>query len=205
MEEDRMRLKVALATGCLLAAVLALLLARDVWHWRKAIRDADARAQIQTLDASTWRAGETLPWHAARNLLGVRDDIAFRRLYVRAAYLATKPPREDRTRLRTPNEVLLKRAISVERDPARASAAANVLGLLLFTDPADIDSGQAERAVGAFQDAVLIDPRNDAAKSNLELMLRQIQSQSPKGRSSPGGGDTGGKGGVGLDKPGRGY
>ena len=200
-----MKTKLVLAAVCIVVGVVALLLARDAWHWRKAMRDADARAQVQTLDARAWQADEALPWHVARNLLGVRDDIAFRALDVRAVDLASRPPRQDRTPLRTPIEVALRRYSLGARDPVRASAASNVLGLLQFTDPADIETSAAERAVGAFQDALLFDSANDAAKTNLELMLRQLRSQALKGRSSSGGGNAGGKGGVGLGARGGGY
>ena len=86
-----------------------------------------------------------------------------------------------------------------------ASAAANLLGVLFFTDPDDPENSPAERAVGAFQDATLADPANASAKANLELILRQLSTSQLKGRSSPGGGDKGGRGGAGLAPGGKGY
>ena len=86
-----------------------------------------------------------------------------------------------------------------------ASAAANLLGVLFFTDTDDPENSPAERAVGAFQDATLADPANASAKANLELILRQLSTSQLKGRSSPGGGDKGGRGGAGLAPGGKGY
>jgi hypothetical protein len=59
--------------------------------------------------------------------------------------------------------------------------------------------------VGSFQDAVLLDPQNASAKANLELVLRQLATDQIKGRTSPGGGNKGGKGGAGLAPGGKGW
>lgn len=200
-----MRLRLALAALCLVVAGLAVVLARDLWHQEKALRDGDARARVGRVDRQTWDAASLFPGDPAPSVLGVGDDVAFRVLYTRAADLASRPPSGERDPQRTLAESALGRAILADSDPVRASQAANVLGVLLFTDPDDPESSPAQRALGALQDAVLLDPGNAVAKANLELILRQLTTQSPRGRSSPGGGDTGGQGGAGLAPAGRGY
>jgi hypothetical protein len=199
------RLRLALAALCLVAAGVAVVLARDVWRHEKALRDGDARARAVKVDAHAWDAATLFPGDPARSLLGVDDDVAFRVLYTHAADLAARPPAGERDPQRTLAESALGRLIRTERNLARASQAANVLAVLLFTDPDDPENSPAQRALGALQDAVLLDPNNAVAKANLELILRQLTTESPQGRSSPGGGDTGGKGGAGLAPAGRGY
>jgi hypothetical protein len=198
------RPRLALAALCLVGAGLAVVLARDVWRQETALRDGDARARIARVDAKAWDATTLVPGDPAGSLLGVGDDVAFRVLYTQAAELAGRQSGE-RDPQRTLTESALGRLVRTERNLARASQAANVLGVLLYTDPDDPENSPAQRAVGALQDAVLLDPGNAVAKTNLELILRQLTTESPQGRSSPGGGDTGGKGGAGLAPAGRGY
>jgi hypothetical protein len=199
------RLRLALAALCLVAAALAVVLARDVWHRENVLRDGDARARVVKVDAHAWDAESLFPGDPASSLLDVGDDVAFRVLYIHAAELAAREPAGERDPQRTLAEAALGRLVRTESDPVRASQAANVLAVLLFTDPDDPESSPAQRALGALQDAVLLDPGNAVAKANLELILRQLTTESPQGRSSPGGGDTGGKGGAGLAPAGRGY
>lgn len=200
-----MRLRLVLAVLCLFVAVLAVVLARDVWHREKALRDGDARARVVEVDARAWDSAALLPGDPAASLLGVGDDVAFRRLYTHAAALAARKPSGQRDQQRTLTETALGRFVLTAKDPVRASQAANVLAVLLFTDPEDPESSPAQRALGALQDAVLLDPGNAVAKANLELILRQLTSESPRGRSSPGGGNASGQGGAGLAPAGRGY
>ena len=200
-----MKLRLTLAGLCLVVAVLALALARDVWLWDKAVQDADRRAQATVVGPETWDAATVLPGDPARSLLGIDDDLDFRRLYVHGAALAASVPEASGASPRGPAENALGQVSRTESNPVAASAAANLLGVLYFTDPDDPEASPAERAVGAFQDAVLLDPSNESAKGNLELVLRQLSSSEIKGRSSPGGGDRGGKGGAGLAPGGKGY
>ena len=200
-----MRLRLALAALCLVGAALAVALARDVWHREKALRDADARARVVAVDRHAWEAEALLPGDPAASLLGIDDDVAFRVLYLRAARLASRAPSGERDLRRTQAETALGGVVRTDTDLARASQAANVLGVLLFTDPEDPENSPAQRALGAFQDSVLLDPRNAVAKANLELVLRQLTSESPRGRTSPGGGNESGQGGAGLAPAGRGY
>ena len=66
-------------------------------------------------------------------------------------------------------------SVSLYADPAVASQASDLLGVLAFGDYAaggGRDADQAGRAASAFGAAVRLDPGNDAAKVNLELVLR---------------------------------
>jgi hypothetical protein len=196
--------RLILAGLCLVVAALALALARDAWRWDKAIRDADERAHATRLGPSSWDAATLLPGDPARWLLGIDDDLAFRRLYASAAVLAVTPAPSGRSP-RPAVETALGQLSRTEKDLRIASAAANMLGVLFFTDPDDPEASPADRAVGSFQDAVLLDPQNASAKTNLELVLRQLSTDEIKGRTSPGGGNKGGKGGAGLAPGGKGW
>ena len=198
-----MKLKLVLAAVCLVVAALALALARDVWLWEKAMRDADRRAQFSRTGPASWEAATVLPGDPGRAVLGIDDDLAYRRLYVRASAVAAETSSAT-TSQRSLLEADLAR-VSRTTNAVAASAAANLLGVLFFTDPDDPENSPAERAVGAFQDATLADPANASAKANLELILRQLSTSQLKGRSSPGGGDKGGRGGAGLAPGGKGY
>ena len=198
-----MKLKLVLAALCLAVAAVALALARDVWLWEKAIRDADRRAQFARTVPASWEAATVLPGDPGRALLGIDDDLGYRRLYVRASAVAAESSSAT-TSQRSLLEADLAR-VSRTTNAVAASAAANLLGVLFFTDPDDPENSPAERAVGAFQDATLSDPANASAKANLELILRQLSTSQLKGRSSPGGGDKGGRGGAGLAPGGKGY
>ena len=200
-----MKLKLVLAAVCLAVAALALALARDVWLWEKAMRDADRRAQFARTGPASWEAATVLPGDPALRLLGIHDDLAYRRLYVRAGALAAAEPSSETASQRSLAEADLARVSRTTTNAVAASAAANLLGVLFFTDPDDPENSPAERAVGAFQDATLADPANASAKANLELILRQLSTSQLKGRSSPGGGDKGGRGGAGLAPGGKGY
>ena len=145
-----MKLRLVLAGLCLVVAVLALVLARDVWLWDKAIQDADRRAQATVVGPGTWAAGTVLPGNPARSLLGIDDDLDFRRLYVEAATLAAGAAPASGASPRGPAEAALGQVSRTEGDPVAAAAAANPLGVLFFTDPDDPESSPAERAIGAF-------------------------------------------------------
>jgi hypothetical protein len=200
-----MRLRIALAVLCLLGAVVAAVLARDAWRTDDAIRDGDARASVGAVTSGAWDADTVFPGDPARSWLGLGDDLEFRELMLHGQAVADRGPATDRDAERTAVKNELGENERTDANRVRAARAANLLGVLLFTDPDDPEVSPAERAVGSFQDAVLLDPGNAAAKANLELILRQLTTSSPKGRSSPGGGDQGGKGGAGLAPAGRGY
>ena len=62
----------------LAAAVLALLLALDVGRWQTTISRDDVRFKATPTRADLWRPNELLPFHAARSLLRLGDDIEYR-------------------------------------------------------------------------------------------------------------------------------
>lgn len=189
---------------CSALAVLAVLLARDVWHVQSALRSGDARAQVTPLDPSAWSADTTLPLDAARRLLGVRDDLAFRALVAQARALSARPVNDAQVRRRLPVKLSLLLAEN-DRDRARASEAANLLAVIYSNDPGGSDRSAAQTSLKEFGNAVRLNPGNETAKRNLELLLRQGGQDPLRGKKGASAGEEPGHAGAGLRQGGRGY
>jgi len=164
---------------CLATAALLVLLAADVSHWRDALPADDVRYQAAPSAGDLWNPEALVPLAAARNSLGVDDDLAFRRA-VRAVRLARL---EDVATSDT--KVLLQRAEAQARleaiaagggDPARRSRAMTLLGVLFLATPVASSEEQAAAlkvALSNLQKAIALNPDNNEAKFNLEYALRQ--------------------------------
>jgi hypothetical protein len=180
---NRDRLLIAAAVVCVAAAVLLVLVARDVGRWQSAMRAGDVAASPAN---ASRQVDETLPFSPGRSLLGLDDDVTYRR----AAALFRRASLQDEEVRRTAEggadriraEAALAEAIRTEGDSdrTRASAASNLLGVLAFFDAAAAQSGSTavERAVLAFQDALRLDRSNADAKTNLELLYQEVASTS---------------------------
>jgi hypothetical protein len=210
------------AAAMLGIAAFLVLLARDAWHWQRAVRDADARAAVAPVSPDAWQADAMLPAGLARRLLGIDDDLVFRRTAMRAIRIASRMPSTKTQRQRSIVEAALARIARNDPDPVRASRAADYLGVLLYTDPPSPDQAanayqdptQAgpsnqqtpeQKAMAQFLNAVRLDPGNDNAQRNVEQMLRQPQPPPHQGSPQPGGGDRFGHKGSGARPAGHGY
>jgi hypothetical protein len=177
----RERILIAGAVVCAAAAVLLVLLARDVDRWQTAMRAGDVGASPAS---ESRQVEEALPFSPARRLLGLDDDVVYRRaaaLFRRAYGQNEEVGRTSEgagARIRA--EAALAEAIRTEEDRARASAASTLLGVLAFIDTANAQAGTAavERSVLAFQEALRLDRSNADAKTNLELLFQTVASTS---------------------------
>ena len=213
---------VAAAALLALAAVLVLL-ARDTWRWERAVRDADARAAIAPISPAAWQTNTTLPASLDRRLLGLNDDLAFRQTSMQAIHAASHPPTTTKAqKQRSIIEAALARIARSDPDAARASRAADYLGVLLYSDPPSPDQAAnpygdptqggpssqqtpEQQALAQFLNAVRLDPNDDNAQRNLERMFRQPLPPPRRGVPQPGGGEKFGHKGSGARSPGRGY
>jgi hypothetical protein len=210
------------AAVMLAAAVFLALLARDTWHSSRAVADADARAAVEPVSADAWRTDTTLPAAVTRRLLGIGDDVAFRRTAVRAIAMADQLPSPKTAKQRSFVETALARIARADSDPVRAARAADYLGVLLYFDPptpeqaanAYEDPSQSgpssqltpeQKATVQFATAVRLDPTDDNAARNLELMLRLPAPAPHQGSPQAGGGEHFGHKGSGARPPGYGY
>jgi hypothetical protein len=201
-------------TACVVAltvAIVALLLALDVGRWQTTISRDDVRFKATPTRANLWQPDELLPFHAARSLLRLDDDIEYRQT-LRNFWLA-RPHASPLTQLnldalRSEAIVTLANFAREQKEPLRRGQTANLLGVMGLGLATTDDPGQRLRfllyASRAFRGALTADPNNEDAKFNLELTLRLLQRQPTR----TGGGTAHGPGrasGAALAQPGSGY
>jgi hypothetical protein len=207
---------VRMAVGALVCLSLAVglgLLAVDVGRWRDAMLAGDIRYRGAPREADLWVPATVVPLGAAEELLGVEDDLAFRRA-VRALRLArlrdTIVSDPAIALARNEAQTRLEAIASGRGEPTRRSRAANLLGVLglarLITEAED-RAALLESTLASLELALALDPGNDEAKFNLELALQRSRgsrlTESSSG-SNPSPGGTGAKG-AGAGQPGSGY
>lgn len=175
----RRALLLAGAAACAGGAVFLALLARDVGRVQAALRTGDVQAaDTRRTPPPSWSAHEIVPFGVARRLLAVDDDLAFRQAVSLFKQAHTQIPSFDQglegTSLRVQAETALAREIRTDGDRSRASTGANLLGVLALADAtsADQSSTPIERSIFEFQDAIHLDPDNEPAKANLELVYQ---------------------------------
>jgi hypothetical protein len=197
------------AGACLAVAALLLLFAADVREWGKRMASDDLRFAANPLPADLWRPSEVAPSGVARGVLGIDDDLQYRRA-IKLFRLGR--PRENLTgkltaALRAQAQIELEEVSHTGNDRARRSQAANLFGILSFSlavrDPS-LTTTFLENAVASFRDAMALDESNADARFNLEYALYQLKGGDdplPKGRDRAGQP----RGQAGLAKPGRGF
>jgi hypothetical protein len=201
---------IRLAAAALLAAgaVVLAVIAADVRAWSSAVRGGDV-VYAATPSRATWTADATFGG-LGESLLGVRDDVIFRRAlqqYVNAAKL----------RLRLDNAVDVESARGRAQDELervargapspRTSQALTLLGILAFRAAATgTTQSQVDAAISDFTDAVRADSRNTDAAFDLELLLRLTTAHGSRLEPGQGGGfGHTGRRGAGGGQPGSGY
>jgi hypothetical protein len=203
--------RLVLAALLVVLAALAALLAADLRAWPDALRSGDARYGVSP-QAARWHASTVLPAGVARGLLGVGDDVAARRAIrlFRLAYRAhgTLDTQLQLQGVRAQAELALS-DLARSRDPVRAAQASDLLGVLAFGDLASgggANPDQADRAVSSFVNAIRLNPADEAAKVNLELVLRLFRAHGIRTGATTGAGTHGqGRRGAGTGIPGSGY
>lgn len=197
--------------AALVAAVLLALVGLDALRSDERLAADDARFAAAPLAEGLWRNDDLLPLGVSRRLLGLDDDLVYRRavsLYVRSRPgepTALNPRRET---LRAEAQRALGEVSREDGDARRRSQAAMLLALLGF-GRGDLFTSEEERltvlrgGVGNLQVAVALDPENAEAKRNLELALTSVGLPASGATNAGGTTDTGDTGGVG--RSGSGY
>jgi hypothetical protein len=203
--------RIGLSVFVLATAAFAALLAADLRGWHDALRAGDAEFARRPA-AARWDASKVLPFDPALRILGLRGQLAFRQAAASFVVVAAAGNGIDNgyaeTRARGALEGVLA---NLAQGPDRRldSAAENLLGILAFKDsqqrgpsaPAPVDVSVAD-----FQAAVELDPSNQDAKSNLELLLRELLAHGVRpGSNGASSGPAKGHQGAGGGSPGRGY
>jgi hypothetical protein len=171
-----------LVAGIVCAAIGAALalLAADVSSWRAAFTRDDIRFRATPSHHDLWRPKTILPGDPAATLLDTAGSVRWRQAL--QAFWATRtalgpqvPETVEPTLRANAQERLLAQLVKAPTRQER-SEAANLLGVLVITTPAGSDqrilSQLVRRAEGYFKQAIAIDPGNEMAKENLELVLR---------------------------------
>jgi hypothetical protein len=207
----RRGLLLALAALALALATGLALLARDVGRWEDRLAEDDGQFQVTPGRRGLWRVETTLPAGTARSLLDLDDDLAFRRA-VRLFRLGR--PRDDATghsewtTLQNESRSQLARVLELDADPPRRSRAENLLGALDFAEGLRNPAGGAAllgRGAAHFARAIELDPADENAKVNLELVLRR-QGQRPRSPAAGRGDGSAQRGrGAGQSSSGSGY
>jgi len=193
---------------CLAAATFLVLLAVDARAWGNRLPADDLRFRRQSTGSQLWTRSDLAPFGAARSLLGIGDDLLYRRA-LRAFHVGR--PREPLfqqavTTQRIRAQIALQKYYAASSDPIRKAQAANLIGVLGFA-AATQDAGQRvtflNDAVSSFKRAMLLDPTNDDAYTNLEFALDQLKEAENEQAGS--GKRVGGTGGAGDRDAGHGY
>ena len=175
---------VAVAALVVAAAVLVAL-AADVLRWDRQVRDGDAAYTARA--AASWEPDTLLPRGVSASLLGVEDDVAFRRA---VDQFWRSEPREPhpRVRGRDPPERgrAQPRADGRPRPEPRAPARLTTLRAALLFEEARNSPTQRQvfvrRAIEQLQRAVTLDPTDETAIYDLELALKLLRAVGLGGR-----------------------
>jgi len=200
------------AAACLALAALLSLLALDVHRRDASFQADDVLFRVGSLRDDRWQPAEIVPLGAARAVLGVDDDLAYRRALqlVRRAHPRTVTYEQSKlVGLRALAQIQLGVVVRRDDNAARRSAAANLLGVLALSLAAIDDSLRPtllSNAAADFQRAVRFDPESDDAKYNLELVLDTLVASGGGGTQRTQGGRTFNQGaGAGSGREGSGY
>ena len=188
----------AVRIGAALAVPLAValaVLAVDVLRVPGELAAEDVRFQAgPRVRRSLWDELGFLPGQPGLRLLGAEDDAVHRRTIalfaqVQPGKVAVTTPELEALRGRAQLEVTLQ--ARVETDPHRRAQQLNNLGILTigrFSTDSQEATQILARAVGAFQNAIDLDPGNLDALRNLEILLRRPEAaQLPPNDPSQGG------------------
>jgi hypothetical protein len=214
----RRELLLLAAAACLVLGVLLALVAVDVAGWRSTIPADDVRFAAGA-PTTGWSPRTVAPFHAGERVLGVSDDVAYRRMLreLRASKLLDLTVSDPRLAIhRTALAEELESIVVHDPNPvlrSRASSLLGVLSIVSWNSTPPQGTQQLDRselllaAVASFEQAIAIDPENDDAKFNLQTMLQRGQGLLPTEAAAGRNPSAGGKGsrGAGAGAPGSGY
>jgi hypothetical protein len=198
--------------GAVLAVVVAIVLvvvAIDVLRVPGDLEGDDVSFEAAPRrQTGLWDEPGLVPGRPGARLLGVEDDLAYRRtlgIWVRVPPGAQiyGPELEN---LRGKLVVELAETSAEDSNPRRRSHLLNLLGALSLetrsSDQAEADS-TLRKAIETFRSAIEVDPGNGDAKVNLELALRNAKAVNLPGTDPDSGGAQGSLSGQG--RAGSGY
>ena len=206
------------AAACVVVAVLCALVAVDVARSRSAIPADDVRFAAGA-PTNGWSPRALAPLGTGERVLGVRDDVAFREMLrvLRASKLLDYTVSDPMLAIRrTELAERLESIVVHDPDPVLRSRASSLLGVVSVVSwnstptQGTLQQDRSElllAAIASFEQAIGLDPDNDDAKYNLQLMLQRgkglLPTEAAAGRNPAAGGK--GSRGAGAGAPGSGY
>ena len=206
-------IRAAVAAVCVVLAAALILLAIDVLRVPGAIAAGDTRYEgAPARQAKLWDSVGFLPGRPAQRLLGIGDDLAYRKV-IWAARRVPSP-----AQIQGPNQPVLEarrgQAIiavaeqaNQQSDAKRRAQLLNLNGVFIFQRVATYTGFDHDRllreAIGDFRSAVRLDPDNADARANLEMAVRAAKGTGIPGEDPDAGAATGKKAGQG--RSGSGY
>jgi hypothetical protein len=197
--------KLLVALACLAGAALLALLAVQLGRWEHQVSRDDRLFQLTPERSGLWQVTHEPPVDPSRWLLGLNDDLAYRRalqlFWLGQPRLVYQPDRQANS-LRA--QVALAGVADADPQPARRAKALTLLGYMLLAGPGtqDVQLRLAHLRQGAsdFVTAIKLDPGNLDAKLDLELALRAQQDVLDQfvGHGATAGVGTRAGGGLGL-------
>jgi hypothetical protein len=171
----------------LVAAAFLAVLAADVLRWRGQLQRADLRFRGVPGDTRVWEPDTRLPVAWSRGLLGLSDDVAFRRALQQFRLGRPGEPARDAhdVAVRSEADLALRSAADAESNAERRSRALLLSGVLQLEDARGNGpraGASLRRALDSFRAAIRTDPGNEDAKYDLELVLRLLQSGAGSGQ-----------------------
>ena len=165
---------------CIAVTVVLALLAVDVRAVRTTVERDDVQFRARPTHASLWHLQGVLPGNPAAGLIGASDTTAYRhalQFFWYSRIGANPQVHEDMPTIRAEAQQRLQDEMESAWSRHERSAAANLLGVLVVTTPAPASDRPLirrilKRGAAYFQHAITLDPTNDDAKQNLELVLR---------------------------------
>jgi hypothetical protein len=202
------RRRIALVAASVLAIPVAiglLVLAVDVLRVPSELSARDTRFEsAPQRQAGLWRGIDFLPQVPASRLLGIHDDLEYRRatgLYVRAKPgeldYQGKPALES---LRARAQYEVTRWSQEDPDPKRRAQMLVMYGVITLDNRPYSDEERQKQigsAADAFRAALALDPGNEDAKRNLEMVLSVHGPVALPGNAPSGGQDQGNVSGQG--------
>lgn len=175
----RRALPFVLAVAALTAAVVSAYVARESALLEDEIRRSDAAFRADPRRGDLWDVDRRAP--AVERLLGTKDDVAFRRasrLFELLRQRGRNPYDFDARAFRADAQLALVEARQTGLPRSVRSRAANLDAIMIVEEAiGDPRNGPAlfERALEDFRRAIDLDPANEEAMYNLELLVRLLE------------------------------
>lgn len=189
MSESQIR---ALVAAVLLAAGLVLgVAAVDALRWHGLVERDDVAFDRAHGQPGLWRPDPLFPGNPVERMIGVGDDIAFRRALQRwvLARPAQQPRNQHDLALRADADAQLALAADAGGSAETRSRVATLRGVLALEEARSSGPRGAaaiERSLEQFRVAIRLDGKNSQAKYDLELVLRLAQSSAQQRARRPG-------------------